>query len=438
MNYDELCLYDAKYNLLATMGECICILEDPLVLNPKQLKEYVYTMMKRFNVLNSSLFLEVEKNAYSYLKVLENENVHCDPQLTSKLSICTSLFDESCDEKVLIPLDVMAEHGLKNPYMRLKCLATVADVDELISRVQTFLQPVLSLLDMLVFFMHQKGELFKLHLENAKNVILQECATNSQALTPAVFCKCLQQTSGFLNSIYQGTVTYSQLTCNEKLNIGGQIDNEIIALRLYAARSNVFCEGLEGLKYIFELRDFHNVFDVVLTVCQQCEVACSSDTTFQKLKILREEVISLDWSQVDINQAANKMGDVLLLLHTSQDNSYDFLELFESVAESPSFIRFIKEKGFIGSEGQSYFMESYELVTAQLQHQDYPESVLNHLWGAFKLITPFMTPHQTYSELMTSVAKLDKGRGVRELFNTVNQGINHIKLWFSKAEVLLI
>ena len=412
--------------------------EDSLLLSQVQLKDYISTMMKRFNALSSYLFIDIENTTYSVLKILKSENVQCDPLLLAKLSNCVSLFDENVDESILIPLDVMTEHNIKNPYMRLKCLATVADVEELIGVAQAFLQPVQPFLEMLAFFKHQGSELFRLHLQNAKDMLLREVGNDSQTLTSTIFCKCLQRMKGFLHSVYEGTVTFKDLTCNEKLSMEMQIDNEIVSLQMYATRSEYISERLTGLKCIFDLRKFNYVCYIIETVCQQCEIKHSSDTNFKKLRMLCKEIKSLDWSEIDINQASDKMGNAVVLLHTDQTNAYDFLELFESVAESAYFIRFVKEKGFVGQEGQSYFMETYELVTAQLQHQDYPESVLNHLWGAFKLITPFMSPNKTYTELMASVAKLDKGRGVRELFMTVNQGINHIKLWFSKAEVKII
>ena len=92
------------------------------------------------------------------------------------------------------------------------------------------------------------------------------------------------------------------------------------------------------------------------------------------------------------------------------------------------------EKEFVGVDGQALFNQQYQLVTTQLQHEEYNELVLNHLFAAFRLITPFVDSEQTFSSLMCQVASLGVYDASKQL-ETVNRNINLIRLWFSRAEV---
>lgn len=63
--------------------------------------------------------------------------------------------------------------------------------------------------------------------------------------------------------------------------------------------------------------------------------------------------------------------------------------------------------------------------------------MLNHLFAAFKLMTPFMDPRQDLGTLMSKVLALDVTNGLRQL-ETVNANITLIRLWFSRAEVSIV
>ena len=80
------------------------------------------------------------------------------------------------------------------------------------------------------------------------------------------------------------------------------------------------------------------------------------------------------------------------------------------------------------------FQQQYQLITAQLQHEEYNETVLNHLYAAFMFIKPFMDTHQNFHQLMSQVTSLDVTNGLKQL-ETVNTNITLIQLWFSRAGV---
>ena len=113
---------------------------------------------------------------------------------------------------------------------------------------------------------------------------------------------------------------------------------------------------------------------------------------------------------------------------------YSFLNIFAVVANSTVFYQFIQEKQFVGEKGQALFHQQYQLITAQLQHEEYNDNVLNQLKAAFVLMAPFMDREQSFNSLMTQVKQLDTSHGFSQL-ETINENISLVQLWFSRAEV---
>lgn len=133
--------------------------------------------------------------------------------------------------------------------------------------------------------------------------------------------------------------------------------------------------------------------------------------------------------------ASEKMKRVKRILCFSSHTDPKCLEIFAAVTDSAAFYQFVKEKHFYGKEGQENFLKQYELITAQLQHEDYDEQVLNHLRAAISVISPFMEA-TSFTQLMKDVNLLNSVNCLKQL-ETVNSNITLIRLWFSRAEVRL-
>ena len=115
-------------------------------------------------------------------------------------------------------------------------------------------------------------------------------------------------------------------------------------------------------------------------------------------------------------------------------SEYSCLKIFPAVANSAAFYQFIQEKQFAGEKGHALFHQQYQLITAQLQHEEYDDNVLNQLKAAFVFMAPFMDREQSFNKLMTLVTQLDTSHGLKQL-ETVNENITLVRLWFSRAEV---
>ena len=114
--------------------------------------------------------------------------------------------------------------------------------------------------------------------------------------------------------------------------------------------------------------------------------------------------------------------------------NFNCLQIFPVVANSAVFYQFIQEKQFAGEKGQALFQQQYQLITAQLQHEEYDDNVLNQLRAGFVFMSPFMDHEQSFKDLMTKITRLDTSHGLKQL-ETVNENITLVRLWFSRAEV---
>ena len=114
--------------------------------------------------------------------------------------------------------------------------------------------------------------------------------------------------------------------------------------------------------------------------------------------------------------------------------NFSYLQIFPAVANSAVFYQFIQEKQFTGEKGQALFQQQYQLITAQLQHEEYDDNVLNQLRAGFVFMAPFMDREQSFKQLMSKLTQLDTSHGLKQL-KTVNENITLIQLWFSRVEV---
>ena len=193
------------------------------------------------------------------------------------------------------------------------------------------------------------------------------------------------------------------------------------------------CKGLAGVRSMLELFQYIHHIKTIHSVCEQYQLqGCLEDVELDELCTLVEN-LSSEESRARLTplEASPKMKRVRDILCQASPSS---LELFTAVGDSNAFYQFVREKQFVGEKGQAVFQQQYQLITAQLQHEEYNETVLNHLYAAFKIIELFMDRDQSFHQLMSQVTRLDVNNGLKQL-KTVNTNITLIQLWFSRTEV---
>ena len=267
----------------------------------------------------------------------------------------------------------------------------------------------------------------------------------------SILKQSLEKTIQLLTRIVNGEAAYADIIANGKLDLKElNIEEEFTILKGFAITLNpkTSFEGLYSVRSLLELFQYTEYIQNIYDVCEQYHLhGCSKDAELKELQSLVNDVkLEDNNTPLTPTQASVRMKRIkeLLCINRANDTKQNIEELsrkrsacltvFPSVANSAEFYQFISEKQFYGEKGQAIFLQQYQLITAQLQHEEYEEDVLNHLQAAFKVITPFMDSKQNFRELMTKVTDLDTIFGLQ----TVNDNITTIQLWFSRAEVRML
>ena len=402
------------------------------------------------------------------------------PTLLDPISNCV-LFpgeEKALAEKLLVdplPSSTSAnsqfQPGHKACCLRLSKKISLKGLSALVQELQDFLIPVIEHINVLVFFKLHHSEMFEKYLrlyfrkETAKSETLLSHGSGIPASFPAanwrtpalaslrqsfqgeaveglplpLMERCLARTKELLLKLMDGTATYSEIIAEEELNLKKlDIEQEFNTLMDFAAFLNRSGgqQGLSGVRNMLELFQFTVHIQSIQSVCEQYHLqGCLEDKTLRKLLTLVEEIESeANRANLTPLDASEKLLWVKESLCLDKKTNYKCLDLFAAVADSAAFYQFVQEKMFVGENGQAVFGQQYQLITAQLQHEEYDETVLNHLFAAFKFISPFMNTKQSFRELMTQVSRLDATNGLKQL-ETVNTNITLIRLWFSQVEV---
>ena len=354
-----------------------------------------------------------------------------------------------------------------NPDIALEvtCKLDLYTLKQLVHELDVFLSPLReSLLDELVYFFLSDSGIFdkylKLQLSGfvPKEKPLEELATTPAFTIPSMvfstsvdggmprglstdlFAAALKQTDRLLMKLLQGSASYADIVANGAVDLMSiDIDHEFEILNSYAEHAHIDvsdAEGLKGVKAMLQLCQLTRHIRTIYSVCVQYQLdQCLSDPRLLELVDLANTLeVRENQTKLTARDAIDKMERATSTLCLTDKQTPKYLDLFAAVADSAVFHQFVMEKQFVGEAGQALFGQQYQLITTQLQHEQYKESVLNHLFAAFKFITPFIDKEQSFPTLMLSVSALN-ANNARHQLNTVNRNINLIRLWFSRAEV---
>lgn len=247
----------------------------------------------------------------------------------------------------------------------------------------------------------------------------------------------------------EGTATFYDIKplLTDELLPNWNIDYEFETMSGFSDFQNIMTEGKEGIKDMFELFQFSQQISSIPKVCDQYHLAnCLNDP---KLKVLEEIINSVkneeDQAKITGQIASCHMKKIWDVLQFGDDHlkAKRCLKIFPAVSQCAEFYQFIKGRGFTSKDASRYaFRTQVELITAQLQHEDYNERILNHLVPAFHYIVPFLDTKQNLTELLAKIIGLltdgvgfgrDPSKDFCQL-ETVSCNISTIQLWFSKTK----
>ena len=322
---------------------------------------------------------------------------------------------------------------------------TLREMGKFLAEFKIFLKPIQDCVDTLIFFTLHDSYLFSVYLRHELETKDRDLNSFRQAFNGVV---------SVLVQLCHGDAKYSQITANGAVSLENlDIQKELTILskskqlgKLPGVRNT---QGLGDVKNMVDLLKIATHFQVIRQVCQQYQLeGCLNDENLIKLTTIAEELMTEKAkASLTPSSATDKMETVRELLGAKGGvvtRDYEYLAIFSKVADSAEFYQFICEKGFTGENGQACFHQQYQLITAQLQHEEYDEAVLNLLYAAYKLILPFTVKTQSFHSLLESVEQLltaspgDTVKTTRDCLmqiETVNRNITLIQLWFARAEV---
>ena len=476
ITFDELFVYANSLTQLVSISQalnCSALVYDSQALD--QIKE---TFRSQFEILNKYLIKYIPgkpEMAWCTLPALLREyGIVVPHNLQNKLKEFVQF------PKEVKPTSWMSSHNVLNPNsceifnpghniaLTLSRNITLVELSEFVREVQTFEDRMLGNLDMFVFFKLSKSTMFDQYLrfqiqqvqqkielqalypadvtgtdsEHLKSSFAQsfsgqEEAKHGRELSVDIFVESLNNTEQIVLSVLKGDAKYVDIIANGALDLLKlDIDREFTIFEEYSKRLELSCRGLYVIHDMLELFQYSHHILNIHRVCKQYQLqGCIVDLKLIALKALAEELRSESCRmKLTPNEASTQLEEVNKALCLSEEVDKQCLEIFRAVQDSTAFYHFVRDKYLYGEAGVAKFNQQYQLITAHLQHEEYDEQVLNHLYAAFKLIIPFMDPHQTLKCLITNVFALDVRNGLKQL-ETVNVNINLIRLWFTKAEV---
>ena len=441
VNYDEIVTYMSQHSQLKNLGQAICA--SSAIVDAEYTQDVQEMFMNAFEQLNILLI--------KYIPGQPDAKWCTLPSLLQCWGVALphNLLDLIL-QHVLFPGEEKKMKLLKNPLLpsvngkfqpghdislKLTSALTLCNLSALVEELKAFLQPIVEVLDMLVFFKLYPSQMFDKYLQV---YLMKESA--SEGLPLHVLVKAINHTQDLIMRLVQGTAKHSEIIAEGEINLENlNIEQEFNALHKFLAYLNTPMtshEGLAGVQCMLELFQYIHLIEAIHSVCKQYQLqGCLKDVQFLELCRLEKELsLKENCAKLTPLDASKKMKNVKKTLCFDSMPFPHCLELFTAVQDSAAFFQFVYDKQFYGKKGKDVFLQKYQLITAQLQHEEYDETVLNHLFAAYTIIEPFMDAKQSFHQLMSQVTNLDVTNGLKQL-KTVNTNITLIRLWFSRTEV---
>ncbi len=304
-------------------------------------------------------------------------------------------------------------------------LSTLCALVELLS---TFLEPLKPYLGLIVYFKLYPSKLFDTYIRHE--------LSGAKTVSLPLLTEALKQTEILLQRVLNGTAMYGEITAAGCLALESlDIDGEFNTLSQCSRFTSCDTSGLTRVKKLLKVIQFIPCIQTIRTVCHHYHLEnCKKDPQLEELTKIAEKLsVKAERDKLTPEEADRFWQTVCVVFCLKEDANPKSLELLSKVADSTDFFQFLEEKQFTGTKGSDRFRRQFELVTAQLQHEEYCDMVLIHLLAAFRFLSPFLDRSHNLKSLMSSIAALEFPEGLPQL-ETVKCNIHQIRYWFSRAE----
>ena len=330
----------------------------------------------------------------------------------------------------------------------------------------TFLEPLNDSLDTLVFIdlkgCHILEKCINYFLDKLSSVHLPGCQRSQTLFTDSkIFTLDCQKRMIQVNDAVQEaeTVVISLIKGNARMDIIADIfsSNDLKSIDLSVENESL--QQYNKLKIGYEVSvDISNSFTALLELyavykhifalqktCESFDLnECLNDPKMiQLIEIANEVDEALKPSEFELqNTHFITSSDACVKVSTIKDifSIDDLIEnpcylLFSLLQHGCPLYGFSQERGYNLSNGMDTFYQEYQLVTADLLHEDHREELLAVLLGAMQLISCFFDKSCSLLELWTSINKISNLSAATAQLKTVNEEIGLIRIWFNKVSV---
>ena len=185
---------------------------------------------------------------------------------------------------------------------------------------------------------------------------------------------------------------------------------------------------------------FQSSIKSVVTLCNKFELeSCLNDQTFKEVKSINDVLLSEDRKrQMQLSEAANYLKTIRQVFKSSavecfpDEKRKPYLELIAELAESEKFHLFLKSHRFLSERG--LFHNKLQLVTTQLQEDEYGSEVIDQLLPAFTLVSP-LDENIEFPALIDHIFQQENPSHYRKQLQMVNSSMEGIHVWFSGIDV---
>lgn len=329
-------------------------------------------------------------------------------------------------------------------FLILRSETKLNELVELAQSLQEFFEPIEPYKKILVGL--HKCDVFINYVENIPSDSEKTTTESTAAIKHLAFC--LKETQHILSRLLTSKkITYDQITIGGKLkleNVQGDLDHEFDRINSLiecgGSKSISSLSGIKAMLSLFQARP--NVIIVVQACRDRCMKGCLKDSSFKELESICDTIRT---AQGKANLTAETAIEYMMKIKTilRYEKMQPFFSLFQKVTTSSTFHDFVYEQFFKNNESVENhhpcdpvesFHTWHQIISTQLQNEDFGEHVLRELSHAFNCIVPFMDKEQNFQELLDRVVKQNPSNNFLEL-QTVSDNMHHIKRWSIQAEV---
>ena len=341
----------------------------------------------------------------------------------------------------------------QSPHIELTKRSNMRSLAQLLTSLLKFINPLTRELPAVVFLYIHDCKLFfsytiyylkqsKAH-DTSVTISAKPTAQRDDPNYEKIFCsaKVVSLALSLLQKVIDGSATLNEVFLYRTIDSSqSTIEQELMIFKQFvshgfSAQCTIpFDVSTHGLKGFLELQAIINNIPIVSDVLKQFGLYnCQKSAQHTLLKDTAEKMKSI--GTMTLMQAKKLLSEVKEILHLSGKTDLSCFKLFQAVVRNGPFYRFAKRMGFTGSNGRDTFLSRYRMVAAQLQHEEYNQAVLHHLYGSYKYISPFFDRDVHFEQLIEEIVQLPNiNMGVKHL-EQVAANIVMIKVWFENVEV---